>query len=67
MTTRVENIKAPDISEKKKKIRKRLYKSQYLEMLNLQSGHIKVDLSPSKNICSICFNESPFKMMKNAF
>ena len=28
---------------------------------------IKVGLSPSKKDCVICFNESPLKMMKNAF
>ena len=27
----------------------------------------KVGLSPSKKNCFICFNESPLKMMKNAF
>ena len=28
---------------------------------------VKVRLSPSKKICVICFNESPLKVMKNAF
>ena len=28
---------------------------------------VKVGLSPSKKVCFICFNESPIKMMKNAF
>ena len=28
---------------------------------------IKVGLSPSKKVCFIYFNESPLKMMKNAF
>ena len=28
---------------------------------------IKVELSPSKKITFICFNESPLKMMQNAF
>ena len=27
----------------------------------------KVVHSPSKNICFICFNESPSKLMKNVF
>ena len=27
----------------------------------------KVGLSPSKKNCYICFNESPMKMIKNAF
>ena len=27
----------------------------------------KVGLPPSKKICVICLNESPLKMMKNAF
>ena len=30
-------------------------------------NRIKVGLSPSKKNCFICFNESPLKMMKNAF
>ena len=28
---------------------------------------LRVELLPSKNNCFICFNESPLKMMKNAF
>ena len=28
---------------------------------------VKVGLSPSKESCLVCFNESPLKMMKNAF
>ena len=28
---------------------------------------LKVGLSPSKKICFVCFDESPLKLMKNAF
>ena len=28
---------------------------------------VKVGLPPSKESCLVCFNESPLKMMKNAF
>ena len=34
---------------------------------NLLAKSFKVGLSPSKKICFICLNESPFKMMKNVF
>ena len=34
--------------------------------LNLR-GHVKEGLSPSNKFISVCFNESPLKMMKNAF
>ena len=30
-------------------------------------GHVKEGLSSSNKFISICFNESPLKMMKNAF
>ena len=33
----------------------------------MQANLIKVGLSPSKKILFICFNESPLKIMKNAF
>ena len=33
----------------------------------LTSELVKVELSPSKKICFVCFNESPLKLMKNAF
>ena len=29
--------------------------------------YFKVELSPSKKLCFICFNENPLKIMKNAF
>ena len=32
-----------------------------------KSGNIKVELLPSKKQFIICFNDSPSKMMKNAF
>ena len=35
--------------------------------LKLKTGFNKVGLSPSKKICFVCFNEGPFKTMKNAF
>ena len=40
---------------------------KYLRGNNLPDLLIKVGLSPSKNIFFICFNDSPSKMMKNAF
>ena len=30
-------------------------------------SYVNVGLSPSKNICFVCFNESPLKMVKNGF
>ena len=39
-----------------------------LESNLLEEVHVKVGLSPSKKVCFItCFNESPLKMMNNAF
>ena len=35
--------------------------------LKLKTGFNKNGLSPSKKICFVCFNEGPFKTMKNAF
>ena len=34
---------------------------------NLYDAFLKVGLSPSKINCFICFNDSPSKMMTNAF
>ena len=31
------------------------------------AGMVKVGLSTSKNICSICLDKSPLKIIKNAF
>ena len=33
----------------------------------IEKNYFKVGLSPSKKIFFICFNDSPWKMMKNAF
>ena len=39
-----------------------------MESLRFEEENIiKVRLSPSKNVCSICLIESPLKVMKNAF
>ena len=40
---------------------------KYLRGNNLPDLLIKVGLSPSKKVFFICFNDSPSKMMKNAF
>ena len=40
---------------------------KYLRGNNLPDLLIKVGLSPSKKSFFICFNDSPSKMMKNAF
>ena len=32
-----------------------------------ENFYLKVGLSPSKKICFVYFNESPLKVMKNAF
>ena len=40
---------------------------KYLRGNNLPDLLIKVGLSPSKKAFFICFNDSPSKMMKNAF
>ena len=40
---------------------------KYLRGNNLPDLLIKVGLSPSKKVFFICFNDSPLKMMKNAF
>ena len=40
---------------------------KYLRGNNLPDLVIKVGLSPSKKVFFICFNDSPSKMMKNAF
>ena len=44
-----------------------LLKATVLEHNHLQQAVLKVGLSPSKKIGLICFNESPLKMVKNAF
>ena len=38
-----------------------------LQRIIIFKSFIKVGLSPSKNFFLICFNDSPSKMMKNAF
>lgn len=38
-----------------------------IHLVNKTSNLIKVRFSPTKNICFICFNESPLKIMKNYF
>ena len=44
-----------------------LYLSKQNEFLSLKYQRFKVRLSPSKKFIFICFNETPLKMMKNAF
>ena len=44
-----------------------IYKRVFEWLVILVGCKIKVGISPSKNICVICFIESPFKMVKNAF
>ena len=44
-----------------------LLKAAVIERNNLQQTVLKVGLSPSKKIGLICFNESPLKMVQNAF
>ena len=68
--------------KKKKKMRKRVrtwpimtYERHHQQLPNetsnvqefLYTQSLKVGLSPSKKVCVIYFNESPLKMMNNAF
>ena len=41
--------------------------SSTIKVSSSTTSTIKVRLSPSKKNCFICFDESPLKMMKNAF
>ena len=41
--------------------------SWYCEQFNYTLFCFKVGLLPSKKTCLLCVNESPLKMMKNAF
>ena len=44
-----------------------LFPSECQNVLVFTHSDLKVGLSPSKKIFLVCFNESPFKMMKNFF